>query len=102
MSDLSGRQRRHLRGLAHDLEPVVHLGKGGLSADLVAQVDRALAAHELIKVRFVAGKEERRALAAELAARTGAALAGLVGHVAILFRRQADPEKRRVPFDPAS
>jgi len=102
MSELTGKQRQRLRGLAHRLEPIVQVGKGGLSPEAVAQVDRALDAHELVKVRFVAGKEEKRELAAELAVRTSAALAGTVGHVAILFRAQADPEKRRIRLDPSS
>jgi len=99
LSELSGRQRRQLRGLAHGLDPVVHVGKGGLSAEAVGQVDRALDDHELIKVRFVADKEAKRELAAELAERTRSALAGTVGHVAILYRPQADPGKRRIRLD---
>jgi RNA-binding protein len=96
VNELSSRQRKYLRGLAHDLEPVVHVGKGGASDDLVRQVGRALDAHELIKVRFVAGKDEKAALVDELVARTGAAAAGTVGHVAILYRPQTDPAKRKI------
>jgi len=96
MPMLTSRQRKYLRGLAHDLEPVVHVGKGGASDELVRQVGRALDAHELIKVRFVAGKSEKAALVDELVARTGAAAAGTVGHVAFLFRQQAAPEKRKI------
>lgn len=94
--ELSAKQRKALRGLAHDLEPVVHVGKGGASAEVVRQVDRALDAHELIKVRFVAGKAEKAALVAELVARSGAAAAGTVGHVAILYRPHSDPAKRKI------
>jgi len=96
MSELSSKQRKHLRGLAHALEPIVHLGKSGLTEEVVRQVDRALDAHELVKVRFVAGKEEKRGLVEELGERLGAAVAGVVGHVGILYRRQAEPEKRRI------
>lgn len=93
---LSSRQRKHLRGVAHALEPVVHVGKGGVTDALVAQIERALDDHELIKLRFVDGKEEKAALVAEIVARTGADEAGRVGHVSILFRQHADPEKRKV------
>lgn len=93
---LSGKQKRTLRGLAHDLEPVVHVGKAGLSDELVAQVARALDAHELIKVRVLVGKDEKDELLAELERATGAAEAGRVGHVSILYRRHPDPEKRRI------
>jgi len=96
MGELSGRQRRQLRGLAHALDAVVHVGKGGLTDEVVAQVDRALETHELIKVRFLEGKAERTELGPELARRTSAAEAGGVGHVAILYRAHPDPEKRRI------
>jgi RNA-binding protein len=96
VNELSAKQRKYLRGLAHELEPEVHVGKLGTSAELVRQVDRALDVHELIKVRFVAGKAEKAALVAELVARTGAAAAGTVGHVAILYRPQVDPAKRKL------
>lgn len=100
MSELSGRQRRQLRGLAHALSPVVQVGKEGVTPALVAQVSRALDAHELIKVRFLAGKEEKDRLVAELAAATGATEAGVVGHVAILYRAHPDPKKRKVLLEP--
>lgn len=96
MTALSSRQRKTLRGLAHALEPVVHVGKGGITDALVAQVERALGDHELIKVRFVDGKSEKAELVAELVERTGAASAGTVGHVAMLYRAHEDPEKRRI------
>ena len=101
MDPLTSKQRKRLRGLAHALEPLVHVGKSGVTDELVAQLDRALDAHELVKVRFLdvralEGKAEKAELVAELCARTGAEAAGTVGHVAILFREHADPEKRRI------
>jgi len=93
---LSGRQRKILRGLAHGLDPVVHVGKERISDEVVAQVDRALEAHELIKVRFLEGRSESVELLAELVDRTGSAVAGRIGHVAILYRPRLDPEKRSI------
>ena len=96
MTELSSRQRKYLRGLAHPLEPVVHVGKDGVTEPLLAQIDRALSDHELIKIRFVGGKEEKAELVAEIVERTGASEAGTVGHVAILYRRQPDsPESKK-------
>jgi RNA-binding protein len=94
--ELSGRQRKWLRGRAHALEPVVHVGKAGLSEEVVAQVDRALEAHELIKVRFGEGREGREGLIAEIERRTGSKSVGRVGHVGIFFRPRADPGERRI------
>ena len=93
---LTSKQRRALRGLAHGLSPVVHVGKAGISDETAGQIDRALEAHELIKVRFLAGKEEKGLAVAEIVRRTGAAEAGRVGHVSILYRPHPDPAKRRI------
>lgn len=101
MTELTGKQRRLLRGLAHGLSPVVHVGKEGVTPALAAEVGRALEAHELIKVRFLEGKAEKDRLVAELLAATGAAEAGRVGHVSILYRAHPDPKKRKVRLEPA-
>ncbi len=98
---LTSTQRKRLRGLAHDLHPVVQIGKSGLTDAVIAELDRALDDHELIKVRFLAGKEAKAELVAEAVARLDCAEAGRVGHVAILYRQQRDPEKRRVPLEPS-
>jgi RNA-binding protein len=96
--ELAGYQRRALRAAAHGLTPVGQVGKEGLSEAVLESLREALLAHELIKVRFVDHKDRRREVAAELASELGAALAGLVGHVAILYRPHPDPSRRRVRF----
>jgi RNA-binding protein len=93
---LTSRQRKHLRGLAHSLSPVVHVGQAGASDAVVAELDRALAEHELVKVRLHE-PEDKKALAAQLAERSGAALCGLVGHTAILYRRHPETPRIRLP-----
>lgn len=94
--ELSSSQRKQLRGLAHDLRPLVHVGKGGLSDSALAQIDRELAEHELVKVRFLAEKDEKRSLAREVESRLHCGLAGLVGHVAVFYRPHAEPKRRRI------
>jgi RNA-binding protein len=94
--ELAGYQRRALRAQAHALEPLVHIGKDGLSEGALAGLDQALSTHELVKVRFVDHKDERKQLASEMAEKVGAALAGVVGHVAILYRPHPEPAKRRI------
>lgn len=96
MLELAGYQRRALRALAHGLEPIVHIGKEGFGDGARRSLEEALSAHELIKVRFVDQKDQRKELAAEIAEAMGAALAGVVGHVAILYRPHAKPEKRKI------
>lgn len=96
MDELLGFQRRYLRSLAHPLQPVVLIGKSGLTEAVIAKADRELVAHELIKVRFLEWKEEKRELLAELATKLLAEQVGTVGHVGILFRQNREPKLRRV------
>ncbi len=87
---LSTRERAHLKARAHALEPVVHVGQARLTGAVLAEVDRALTAHELIKVRVdVADRDERDALCATLAEQTRADLVQRVGKVLILWRPDA-------------
>ncbi|MFW6049654.1 MAG: ribosome assembly RNA-binding protein YhbY [Myxococcota bacterium] len=93
--DLTGKQRRHLRGLAHHLDPVVQVGKEGVSSAVRRQVDRALDDHELIKVRVNEGCPDDRFTVADLLTDPlGAHLAGKAGRVLILYRRH--PSKPRI------
>lgn len=94
--DLDGAQRKTLRRLAHPLRPVVQVGAGGLSEAVLLAIERALDDHELIKLKLSGDRDERQTLATQAASRTGSALAGTVGRVAILYRPAADPERRRV------
>ena len=86
--ELSERQRRHLRGLAHPLKPVVRLGGAGLTDAVARETERALGDHELIKVKAPGGgdREARDALFSALAARTTSALVQRIGNVAVLYR----------------
>jgi len=95
---VQGFQKRYLRGLAHHLKPVVHLGQQGMSAGLLAAVNEALELHELIKVRFVDFKEReiKRELAAAIGRETASELVGLIGNLAIFYRPAADEERRRI------
>ena len=95
---LTGAQRKYLRGLAHSLRPVVQAGKNGITPELLRAVDEALEHHELIKVKFVDFKEEKKELTEEIAERTSSEAVGLIGNVAILYRRQPDEKKRKISF----
>lgn len=91
-------QRKYLRGLAHDLEPVVRIGKARVTPEVVAETARSLEAHELIKVRIdVEGSAARRALAEDLADRTSAALVTTVGKIAVFYRPRDEKPKIRLP-----
>lgn len=93
---LTGFQRAALRRAAHHLEPVVMVGRAGATEDVARHASRELDNHELIKVRFTDHKDERRALSEALSADLEATLVGVIGNVAILYRRARDPERRRI------
>jgi len=96
---LSGKQQKYLRGLAHGLSPVVLIGTRGVAEEQIRTIEDALLAHELIKVRFLDYKEEKRELARVIAEKTGSVLAGIVGHVAIFYRPHPDQKKRRIVLE---
>ena len=92
---LSEKQRKHLRGLGHSLNPIVLVGQAGLTDAVIAEAARAIDDHELVKVR-VSGMERdvRDATIATLASRTESELVGQIGHTALLYRR--NPERPRI------
>lgn len=94
---LTGKQVRFLRGLGHHLNPVVMIGRGALSDAVLRTTEEALNDHELIKVKLQEGCElDRREVAAELAARTGAQVAQILGKTFLLYR-EAEEKKIELP-----
>ncbi len=96
MPELSSAERKKLRALAHGLKPVLQIGKAGVQAQQIAAILQALEAHELIKVRFIDMKDQKKELLQIITRDTGAQLAGLIGHVAILYKEQMDPTRRKI------
>lgn len=87
--------RRALKQIAHHLEAVVLVGEQGVSDAVVAETDRALDDHELIKVRIHASdRHARKALAEALATACGAAVVQSIGKVTVLFRRNPEPNPK--------
>ena len=88
---LTSAERKALKAKAHKLEPVVQIGAKGVTDEVIAEIDRALCAHELIKIR--AGSMERHARGEAFDAictRTGAEGVQHVGKVFVLFRKKTD------------
>jgi RNA-binding protein len=91
--DLTPKQRRYLRSLAHHLDPVVQVGAAGLSEAVLAKVDAEMECHELIKVRVNQGCPLAPAEAGAVLARaSGAGLVQVIGRVVILYRRRREEE----------
>ena len=98
MQALKGYQKKFLKGRAHGLKPVVFIGQKGLTATLLESIQEALERHELIKVKFVEFKDRQQKVntAEAVVAEVGCQLVGMIGHMAIFYRQQADPEKRKI------
>ncbi len=95
---LNGKQRRFLRALGHELQPIVQVGREGLTPGVAAALDQALEDHELVKVRL--GQNalvERSGAADELATMTDSEVAQVLGNTVLLYRRHPDKPRIRLP-----
>jgi len=95
---LSEKQKKYLRRLAHPLHPLVMLGNAGLTDGVVGELERALNDHELVKVSARVGERRARDAALdELARRTSALIVQRVGHVGVFYRRGPALSKILIP-----
>ena len=94
---ITGKQRSELKRLAQDLKPTVMIGKEDITPAVISSIDDYLNAHELVKVQIQDGslvepKDAANALAEEL----GAEFVQAIGRRFVLYRRAADPDKRKI------
>ncbi|MFL6547307.1 MAG: ribosome assembly RNA-binding protein YhbY [Povalibacter sp.] len=95
---LTEKQRKYLRGLAHARDPIVLVGQSGLSPGITKELDVALGAHELVKVRARVGdREERDAVFEQLGAGTKSTLVQRIGNVGVFYRARKDKPKIILP-----
>ena len=98
--NLTEKQKKHLRGLAHAREPVVMIGQGGLSPAITSELETALGAHELVKVRARVGdRDQRDEIFAELVKQTKSALVQRIGNVGVFYRPRKDKPRIILPAD---
>ena len=89
---LSPQKTRQLRGIGHQLKPVVLIGDKGLSEGVIAELDRALEDHELIKVSLRVGdRDTRKQVAQELCVQTRSTLVQSIGNVVLVYRGAKKP-----------
>lgn len=86
MTSLTSKQKRSLKGQAHHLEPVGFVGKEGVTSGLIESIQKALFDHELIKIKFVAFKAEKKKLSLEIAEKTESAHVDTLGHISIFYK----------------
>ena len=87
---LTGNEKRQLKAQAQRLEPVIKVGKNGLSPAFYQALEAELKAHGLIKLKFVDFKEQKKVLAPQIAQQSGSELIMMVGNVAVFYRQKAD------------
>lgn len=87
MYSLTVKQRQYLKGLAHDLQPVVMVGNNGLTPAVIKEIDLNLNAHELIKIRVLGDdRVAREALIEEICEATNASFVQHIGKLLVLYR----------------
>ena len=96
MIEITSKQRKVLEKAAHSLEPVVIVGQNGVTDSLTEKVAQSLEAHELIKVKFNDFKDDKRELTDKRCNSCGALLVRIIGNIAILYKEQENPEKRKI------
>ena len=92
---LNSRQKKILRAKAHDLKPIVLVGKLGVTDGCIQSIDEAIDSHELIKVKFIEHKDDKKSLSEIICDKTKAEIVGNIGHTIMLFRQNPDQEKQK-------
>lgn len=92
MGKLSGAEIKALKSRAHHLKPVVMVGQKGITDTLIEAMEETLDAHELIKVKFIDFKEKKKDLVVVLSEKTESSLVGMIGNVAIFYRKKEEEE----------
>ena len=84
---LTGKQKNYLRGIAHNLNPVVMLGNKGLTDAVMNEIELALDQHELIKIKLPGNdKAEKVALLALITTKSNSVPVQLIGRVGVIYR----------------
>lgn len=90
---LTGKQKNYLRGVAHDLNPVVMIGNKGITKSVMAEIELALNQHELIKVKLPTNKKpEKVAALAQITSATNSQPVQLIGRIGVLYRAAKEPK----------
>lgn len=95
---LTGKQKRYLRSLAHNLDPIFQVGKGGVNDNLIRQIEDALEARELIKVQVLNNcMDDKDEVATALADGANAELVQIIGNVIVLYKPSREKKRIELP-----
>ncbi|WP_010495558.1 ribosome assembly RNA-binding protein YhbY [Paenibacillus elgii] len=95
---LTGKQKRYLRSLAHHMNPIFQVGKGGVNDHLIRHISEALEVRELIKVTVLNNcMEDRNEVAEQLAQGAGAELVQVIGKIIVLYKESREHKTIELP-----
>jgi RNA-binding protein len=95
---LTGKQKRYLRSLAHHLNPIFQVGKGGVNDNMIRQIADALEARELLKVSVLQNCEfDKETVAENLVKGTKAELVQIIGNTIVLYKESKENKKIELP-----
>jgi RNA-binding protein len=95
---LTGKQKRYLRSLAHDIKPIFQVGKGGTNEHLVRHIVEAIESRELLKISVLTNNtDDPKEIGSELAANAGAELVQVIGKTIILYKESKDNKTIKLP-----
>ncbi|WP_276356326.1 ribosome assembly RNA-binding protein YhbY [Cohnella caldifontis] len=95
---LTGKQKRYLRSLAHHLDPIFQVGKGGVNDHLIRHIEEAIETRELLKVSVLNNSlEEAREIGPELAEKSGCELVQVIGKTIVLYKESKDHKTIELP-----
>lgn len=95
---LTGKQKRSLRSMAHNLQPIFQVGKGGTNEQMINQISEALERRELIKVSILNNNlDNPKEIAEELANGAGAELVQLIGRTIVLYKESREYKQIELP-----
>ncbi|SEO11714.1 RNA-binding protein [Paenibacillus sophorae] len=95
---LTGKQKRYLRSLAHHLDPVFQVGKGGVNEHLIRHIEEAIEKRELMKVSVLNNcAEDPKEIGSELAEQSGSELVQVIGKTIILYKESRDNKTIELP-----
>lgn len=95
---LTGKQKRYLRSMAHHLNPIFQIGKGGVNDQLITHIEEALETRELIKVSILNNNDDdRNEIAQEISERSGAELVQVIGKTIVLYKESVNHKEIELP-----
>ena len=95
MEALTSKQKKYLKAQAHPLKALVQIGKSGVTDESIRSIHTAISQHELLKVKFIAFKEEKDSFVEAILEGANAQFVSMIGHILTLYRQHDEQEKRK-------